>query len=134
MLLRYIAVLMLAAHGIGHIWVSLASFTSIDMGVKYNPWIFSDSVTFDSTAGRVFGLLALIVIALFVGSALGVLMEETWWRHLAVTGSVISLIIIIPFWNSVVIGMLAGAALDVAIILTLMLPWGEKLTEYFGVP
>lgn len=134
MLLRYIAVLVLAAHGIGHVWASLASFTSIEMGFKDNPWIFSDSVTIDSTVGHVFGILALIVIILFVGSALGVLMEEKWWRQLAIVGSMISLIIIVPFWDSVIVGMLAGAALDVAIILTLILPWGENLTDYFGVP
>jgi ABC-type Fe3+ transport system permease subunit len=132
--LRHIAILVLAGHGIGHIWASLASFTSIKTGFKDNPWMFSDIVTIDSTTGHVFGILAIIVVVLFVGSALGVLMEKNWWRQLAIVGSVISLAIIIPFWNSVIVGMLAGAALDVAIILTLMLPWGEKLTEYFGVP
>lgn len=132
--LQYIAALVIAGHGIGHIWEFLVSFTSMKAGFKDNPWIFSDGVTLDSSVGHVFGVLALVVMVLFVASSIGILLEEKWWRQLAIAGSVLSIIVVLPFWNSVLPGMLAGVALDVAIILTLILPWGEKLTDFFKVP
>ena len=45
-----------------------------------------------------------------------------------------SIVAVLPFWDSVVPGMLAGVALDVAIILTLVLPAGERITGFFNVP
>jgi len=61
-------------------------------------------------------------------------MNKEWWRQWAIIGSIVSIVAIVPWWNSVVVGAKAGVALDVAIILVLSLPWGEKITDFFDVP
>ncbi len=61
-------------------------------------------------------------------------MDERWWRMLALTGSVVSIVAIAPWWNTIMVGAKMGVAFDAAIILVLLLPWGEKFADFFEVP
>lgn len=88
----------------------------------------------DSAVGKLWGVVWLAAMILFMISSAGVLLDKWWWRQWAVVGSVVSIVAIVPWWNSVVAGAKAGVALDVAIILVLLLPWGEKITDFFEVP
>lgn len=90
--------------------------------------------TLDSSVGMAWGLLWGVAMIFLVGSGLGVLLGEEWWRFLAIAGSVISIVAVVPWWESVVAGAKAGVALDVAVLLVLVLPWGERITEFFEVP
>lgn len=70
----------------------------------------------------------------FIGSGIGAPMNEDWLRTLAINGSVISIVAIVPWWNTVVVGAKAGVALDIATVLVLLLTWGERITDSFEVP
>jgi len=133
--LEYLAALVLLGHGVGHLVGVLPAWASIGMGgVKDRPWILPGGHLMDSAVGKLWGVVWLAAMILFMISSAGVLLDKWWWRQWAVVGSVVSIVAIVPWWNSVVAGAKAGVALDVAIILVLLLPWGEKITDFFEVP
>jgi len=134
MVLQYLAALVLIAHGLGHSVYILASWTSIEAGFSDKAWVLPGDYMLDSTVGMVWGVFWAVALALFAAAGTGVLMEKEWWRTCALTGSVVSLVAILPWAMTVVSGALAGAALDVAIILVLLLPFGDKVTDLFEVP
>jgi hypothetical protein len=61
-------------------------------------------------------------------------MDGIWWRTLAIIGSAVSIAAIVPWWNTVLPGAKAGVALDFAILLVILLPLGEGVTDFFEVP
>jgi len=132
--LQYLAALVLLGHGLGHLVGILPSWASMDVGGEDRPWILPGGHMIDSSVGKIWGIIWLAAMALFIVSSAGVFMNKEWWRQWAIIGSVASIVAIVPWWNSVVVGAKAGAALDVAIILVLLLPWGEKITDFFEVP
>ena len=134
MVLQYLAVLVLVAHGLGHSVYILASWMNIDSGFSDKAWVLPGDYMLDSTVGTVWGVFWLVALGLFATAGTGVLMEKKWWRTCALMGSVVSLVAILPWAMTVVSGALAGAVLDVAIILVLLLPFGEKITGFFKVP
>ena len=133
-ILQYLAVLVLLGHGLGHMVGILPAWASFDVGGEDTPWILPGDHKMDSTVGKIWGVVWLAAMVLFVVSSAGVLMNKEWWRQWAIIGSIVSIVAIVPWWNSVVVGAKAGVALDVAIILVLSLPWGEKITDFFDVP
>lgn len=134
MVLQYIAGLVLLGHGIGHLMGFMESWTSINVGFTDKPSILGGNYMMDSTLGKAFGIVWLVAMVLFIGSGFGVLTDHTWWRMLAIAGSLISLVGIVPWWNTVVVGVKMGALLDVAILLVLLLSQGDAITDFFEVP
>lgn len=133
-MLKYLAAIVLLGHGIGHLTGFLKSWTSIDVGFSDKPWLLPGERKMNSSAGRAFGILWLICILIFVMSSIGIFMGEEWWRAYALIGSAVSLVAILPWWNTVMVGVKAGALLDVAIILVLLIPAGERVTDFFELP
>ena len=121
-------------HGLGHLVGILPAWTSINAGGGDRPWILPGSHMMDSAVGKAWGFIWLAAMVLFVVSSVGVFIDKEWWRQWAIIGSVVSIVAIVPWWNSVVGGAKAGVALDIAIIMVLLLPWGERITDFFEVP
>lgn len=134
MLLTVVAALVLIGHGIGHTIGFLGPWFGVYQGTTSKPWILPGARPLNSTAGREWGIVWLCAMILFIGSGIGVFLDETWWIPLAIVGSVVSIVAIVPWWNTVLPGAKAGVALDVAILLVLLLPWGEGITDFFEVP
>ncbi len=131
---QYVAALMLIGHGIGHLTGILAAWTSINPGFVRKPWIFPGNQVIDSSVGKAWSGLWLISTVLFVASGIAVLMSEDSWRFLAIAGSAVSIAAMGPWWNAIMAGAKAGILLDVAILLVLLLPWGDGITDFFEVP
>jgi hypothetical protein len=130
MWLKWIAGLVLIAHGIGHAMGFMASWTTIPSGLTTGHWLFSGDVTMNSALGRAFGLLWLVGLVAFVGAGFGLLMGATWWQPLAIAASVISLVAIVPWLGVMPVGSAIGAvAVDVITLVALLTPWGESLTR-----
>jgi len=134
MILEFAAAIVLIAHGIGHIIGILGPWFGVYEGTNDRPWILPGKRPLNSLIGQVWGIIWLAAMLFFIGSGIGVLMDETWWRTSAIIGSVISIVAIVPWWNTVLPGAKAGVALDVAILLVLLLPGGDRVTDFFGVP
>lgn len=127
---RWLIIIILLAHGIGHVLGFLASWTSIPAGFSNQPWVLSTGTTIESTAGRAFGLLWLAAMFAFLGAAIALLGHQDWWRVLAIAGALISLVAILPWWNTVPTGVKTGAVLaNIAILVVLLPSWGVEFAR-----
>ena len=121
-MLRLIFAVPLIGHGLAHISGFIASWTNNDAGYGRRPWIFSSGVGLQGPVGRLFGLLWLASAAALVASGIGLALETTWWQTVGIIGAVLSLVVIIPWWNTVPSGAKIGAAFDLLILILLLTP------------
>jgi hypothetical protein len=127
-ILSIVVAITLLGHGIGHVMGFLASWTKVPMGFTESPWIFSGDIFVQSTVGKVFGILWLIVMGIFVAAAIGLFTEQSWWTTIAIIASFLSLVAIIPWWNTFTPGSkLAAVLVDVVVIVALLGPWKDEL-------
>ncbi len=112
----------LIGHGLAHVSGFFASWTNNDAGFGRRPWIFSSGVGLQSLVGRLFGLLWLAAAAVLVAAGVGLAVEAAWWQTLAVVGALLSLVVILPWWNTVPSGAKIGAAFDLLILILLLTP------------
>ncbi|NIM95805.1 MAG: hypothetical protein GTO18_19060 [Anaerolineales bacterium] len=125
--------IILLVHGIGHIMGFLASWTNLPMGFTDRPWIFSGGIHMKSVVGKVFGLLWLVAMIGFIASAIGIFTNQSWWPTTAVAASVVSLVAIVPWWNTVTPGSRVGAVIvDVITLVALLGPWKESIIDRIG--
>lgn len=133
-MLEYIAALVLLGHGLGHTIGFAASWSNIQTGLPDEPWILGGDVRMKSATGKAFGLVFLLATVLFVIAAALSLAGGQDWRTFALAGSLASAAAILPWWNSVIVGVKLGFVLDVAIVLVLLIPGGEAFVDFFGLP
>ncbi len=131
-MLKIINGLALIAHGIGHIMGFMASWTTVPMGFSHDPWVLSSNVTLESVIGRIFGLVWLVAMLGSMIAGYGLLSGQAWWRTLAIVSAVVSLAVIVPWWNTVNVGPKWGALFDVAVLVVLLTPLSEQLTQAMG--
>ena len=125
---KYIILALILGHGLAHISGFLASFTSVDVGYHTdNAWIFRGDIKLKSDFGKMFGMLWLIVAILFLIAAAGIIFSISWWTNITLAAAIVSLIVIVPFWNTVPPGAKAGAVFDLIILVILNSPWNEKI-------
>ncbi len=96
-LFRILVAVMLVMHGVSHILWFLASWTSVKTGVGDGPWILPGDITIKGRVGRALGLLALIVIVVFVFAALMLLADLPNWRSVANVGVFLSYGVVVPW-------------------------------------
>jgi hypothetical protein len=128
-MLRYLVAIAIIMHGFVHASGVLAAWTKAQSGFTGRPWIFTAGVTTHSLVGRIGGLLWLAALVLLLGSGYGVFARQEWWPTLAIAGAVISLLAIVPWWNTFVSGAKPGALFDIVIFAALILPWGERVVQ-----
>lgn len=128
MVLRLIVAIILVMHGLGHVMGFSAAWTPAKMGLSDRPWIFSPGITIDTPVGQAFGLLWLVAMVGFVASGLGLLFSQGWWPQLAIASAVVSLVAVLPWWETVPPGARYGAVLADLLVLALLLgPWSERV-------
>ena len=62
----------------------------------------------------------------------GVILRQEWWPALAMVGSLLSLVVIVPWWNTVPPGAKLGAVFDVIIIAVLASPLRGQIIKLIG--
>ena len=131
--IKYVIVLALLAHGIGHVMGFLAAWTKLPMGFVDRPWVFGGEVKIQTAIGRIFGLLWLVALVGFVGAGIGLLLQRDWWSTLAIASSVISIAVIVPWWNTVTpSARLWPLLVDVLVLVALLGPWRDQITGAIG--
>ena len=128
-MLRIVFALPLLGHGLAHLSGFLAAWTGANTGFPDKPWIFSSAVYLNSPVGKVFGLLWLLSLTGLAGSGLGILLRQEWWPVLAMAGAILSLVVIVPWWQAVPPGAWIGAAFDIIILVILATPLKDRLIE-----
>jgi hypothetical protein len=127
-ILSIVVAITLLGHGIGHVMGFLASWTKLPMGFTESPWIFPGDIYVQSTVGKVFGILWLITMGIFIAAAIGLFTEHSWWITMAIIASFLSLVAIIPWWNTFTPGSkLAAVLVDIVVIAALLGPWKDEL-------
>jgi hypothetical protein len=96
-LFRILVIVFLALHGIGHVIWFLAAWTRVRTGFGEGRWILPGDVTIRSPLGKLWGIVALLVMLLFVAAALALLSGSLTWRSLANTGVILSLGVVAPW-------------------------------------
>ncbi|MGD2206104.1 MAG: hypothetical protein PVH17_04930 [Anaerolineae bacterium] len=120
-MLKYIVGIAVFMHGVGHAAGILSAWTLVESGFTDRPWIFSQGVTMSSPLGRVWGLVWLAALGCLVAAGVGIAFGQAWWPTLTLVGAAVSLVAIVPWWNTVVPGAKAGALFDLLILAALLL-------------
>lgn len=126
---RWLLAAPLILHGIAHISGFISSWTSNLAGFVERPWILSSTVTLRDPLGRAFGLLWLVALISLVGAGVGLISGQDWWPSLTVIGAILSLVVILPWWNTVPPGAKVGAAFNLLVIILLLLPVKSRILE-----
>ncbi len=122
-MLKIVVPLVLLGHAIGHSMGFLASWTEIKCGFTEAPWILSPGVTISGWVGRAFGVLWLVALIAFGAGLFGMVGHQAWWRTAMLFGALVSLVVVVPWWNTVTPGARYGATLvDLLILAALFLP------------
>lgn len=119
---RIILAIPLMAHGLAHLSGFIAAWTTADVGFSTS-WIFlSSELSLHSSVGKLFGLLWLAATATLVAAGAGVLWQRSWGAPLALVAALISLAVILPWWNTVPPGAKLGALFDLLVLMVLLSP------------
>ncbi len=129
MYLKYFLLTAFGLHGLAHLSGFFASWLGSSTGYTDEPWLLSDSVRLTSPIGRVFGLLWLVSSILLVGSAVRILVMPGVWPVLPITGCVLSVIVIVPWWNTVPPGARFGALFDIGMLALLLSSFQPQLIQ-----
>jgi len=127
--IRWLLVIVMVMHGIGHIMGFLAAWTKIPVGWRDAPWLLGGGYHITSPVGAAWGLLWLVVLIGFVGAGLGLIWSQPWWLALAVASAVVSLVAILPWWTSAPLGAAVGGVVVDLVILWLASPLGAPMLE-----
>jgi len=88
---------LLCMHGLLHLIWFLAAWTPVRAGVRDGAWVLPGDVTIRSPIGKVLGLLALLVVAIFIFAAAGLLLKQIWWAGWAEVGVFLSFGAVVPW-------------------------------------
>lgn len=129
-MIRWLIVIAMLMHGVGHLMFVLHSFVGADVGFTADPWLLPGGFMADSAVGKAFALLWLVAMLGFVFAAVGLALRQPWWAALAVAAAVISLVVLLPWWNTVTPSSRVWALLaDAAVILAFGLPWRDQVID-----
>lgn len=96
-LFRLAVAAILIMHGLTHVIWFLASWTSVHTGVRDGSWILPGEITRRGRVGKVAGLVALIVLALFTTAGLMLLAGMENWSGIANMGIFLSYGVVVPW-------------------------------------
>jgi hypothetical protein len=126
-MVHFIVIAAFILHGLAHVSGFMASWTKNTSGFSDRLWVLSTGVTLHSGVGHIFGLLWVVAAICSVGAGIGLAAQQPWWPIAAVVQAIVSLIVIVPWWNTVVAGAKAGAVFDVIVLIALLLPWRDSV-------
>jgi hypothetical protein len=122
-LFRILVVIFLTLHGIGHVIWFLAAWTPLRSGFGQERWILPGNVTIRSPLGKLWGIVALVVMLLFVAAAVALLAGSLDWRTMANSGVILSFGVVVP-WARQAPGWTAINAIvaDLVLMILIALP------------
>ena len=134
MILQYLAAFVIFGHGIGHLTGPLASFGVKMKGTSDNAWLLPGGYKMTSSVGKLWSVFWIASMVLFLISSAGAFMGEVWWRDWAVIGALVSIVAMVPWWNSLLFGAKLGVLLNIAILVVVPFSWGEGIIDFFELP
>ncbi len=136
---RLAVAITLFGHGIGHVVGFLGSWTQLrpfpEPAFNESPWIFSEGVFIQSTIGKVFGIFWLLSMGAFFAASIGLIANQAWWSTTTVIASILSLLAVVPWWNSFTPGIMSkksAVLVDVLALVVLLGPWRDVVLARLG--
>ncbi|HVB23668.1 MAG TPA: hypothetical protein VNG51_17155 [Ktedonobacteraceae bacterium] len=119
-LLSIIIGLLLIIHGVAH-WTLP---TGWDTSSSENPWLLG-SLGLSASAIHTIGMvLSIVTLLVFMAAGVALFAHLSLWKVLAVSASIISLVMILLFWR---FDMVFGALIDIGVIAALLMAnWSSK--------
>jgi hypothetical protein len=135
LVLRFIVAIVIIGHGIGHVVGFLGSWTKSQLGLpdyafNQSPWLLPGDIPMQSTIGKVFGVIWLVSMGAFLAAAIGLLAKQSWWPTVTVIASILSLIVVVPWWNSFTPGIMSkrsAVVVDIIVLVALLSPWKDEI-------
>lgn len=103
-MLRYLIAIVLFAHGVGHLLFVANSWGYWRGGEGGRSWLFSGVLGAGQAVEGILGLLWLVPLIGFVTVTWGYFTQQGWWPQLALASAVVSLVMIVLWWGSLVSG------------------------------
>jgi hypothetical protein len=66
----------------------------------------------------------------FLAAAIGLIANQSWWSTVAIIASILSLLVVIPWWNTFTPGIMSkksAVVVDIVILVALLGPWKDEL-------
>lgn len=114
-------------HGLVHMWYftlsqKLVTFQA-DMGWTGKSWLFTNALG-DTATRSLAGLLYALATIVFAVGGIGFMIQQDWWRPVAIGSAIFSSAILILFWdgslNLLVEKGLLGLLINLAILIGLL--------------
>ena len=134
-MIRIIVAITLIGHGIGHVVGFLAPWTNSKLGFpefafNQSTWLLPGEVVMISTIGKIFGVIWLLSMGAFFAAAIGLLEKQEWWTTIAIIASILSMIAVVPWWNSFTPGIMSkrsAVLVDILVLIALWGPWKDEI-------
>lgn len=118
--LRWIIGLTVLAHGIGHVLFMPLLSEAMRLQSSGHSWLLS-AIAGDGPTRVIASTVGAAVVAAFVITAGGILLQTGWWRMVAVGAAVASAVLIVVMWDGLVTAPATAAlAFDVALLVALV--------------
>jgi hypothetical protein len=135
LILRIVVAITLLGHGVGHVVGFLGSWTKSQLGLpdfafNQSPWVLPGDKVMQSAVGKVFGIFWLLSMGAFVVAAIGLLAEQSWWTTIVIIASFLSLLVVVPWWNSFTPGIMSKRSavfVDIVVLVALLGPWKDEI-------
>ena len=139
LILRVIVAIVLIGHGIGHIMGFIETWTKwqpfSDPAFNASPWILPGDVYIESAIGKLFGIFWLLSMLGFFAAGIGLVANQPWWATVAIVASILSLIAVVPCWNTFTPGIMSktsAVVVDIIVIIALLGPWKDNVQRLLG--
>ena len=129
--MRVVAAIFVAVHGLGHVIWFMSTWAQPALGREGRVELEARRSYFlvepIEVAGKVLGILSLLVLVGFGAAAWGIGIQAPWWPEVLIGSAVVSLPVVIAMWNPV--GTVSARAFlaDLVLAAAAFMPWGEKI-------
>lgn len=128
--MRIAAAIFITLHGLGHVIWFLATWEQKWLGKSGRADMAKHEDRFIvkalSPMGRIVGLLALVVLAGFAATGIGVWAETTWWPALLIGSAIVSMFVLVLMWNPVMTVSIRALLANIGLTAATLMPWGDK--------
>jgi hypothetical protein len=111
-MLKWILASIMVIHGLIHLMGGLTELGITEIEDISGKTLFSLS----EATKKVLGVIWLLVVVLFVISAIGLLLDEAWWQILTIISLVISQILVVIWWPDAKFGTIANLLIAVGMV------------------
>ena len=118
--LRWVLGIVVIAHGVGHVLFMPLLNGALRLETDGRSWLVGP-VLGDGATSVLASVLAGVAGVAFVAAGVGIVVQAPWWRTLAISASILSIVVIVALWNGVPTSSAAFAlAFDVVVLVALV--------------